>query len=80
MKRMGAAQFKQECLSVLDRLSPEGIIITKHGRPVAKLIPLGTDSASMVGCLKGKLKIRGDVLDRAALACSTLIPTSSCMH
>jgi prevent-host-death family protein len=62
MKRMGAAQFKQECLSVLDRLSPEGIIITKHGRPVAKLIPLGTDSASMVGCLKGKLKIRGDVL------------------
>ena len=62
MKRMGAAQFKQESLSVLDRLSPEGIIITKHGRPVAKLIPLGTDSASMVGCLKGKLKIRGDVL------------------
>ena len=62
MKRIGAAQFKQECLSVLDRLSPEGIIITKHGRPVAKLIPLGTDSASMVGCLKGKLKICGDVL------------------
>ena len=62
MKRIGAAQFKQECLSVLDRLSPEGIIITKHGRPVAKLIPLGTDSASMIGCLKGKLKIRGDVL------------------
>ena len=62
MKQIGAAQFKQECLSVLDRLSPEGIIITKHGRPVAKLIPLGTDSASMIGCLKGKLKIRGDVL------------------
>ena len=62
MKHMGAAQFKQECLSVLDRLSPEGIIITKHGRPVAKLIPLGTDSASMIGCLKGKLKIRGNVL------------------
>ena len=62
MRRIGAAQFKQECLSLLDRLSPEGIIITKHGRPVAKLIPLGTDSASMIGCLKGKLKIRGDVL------------------
>ena len=62
MRHIGAAQFKQECLSVLDRLSPEGIIITKHGRPVAKLIPLGTDSASMIGCLKEKLKIRGDVL------------------
>lgn len=62
MKRIGAAQFKQECLAVLDRLSPEGIIITKHGRPIAKLIPLGSDSASMIGCLKGKLTIRGDVL------------------
>ncbi|MBI3386299.1 MAG: type II toxin-antitoxin system Phd/YefM family antitoxin [Deltaproteobacteria bacterium] len=62
MKHIGAAQFKQECLAVLDRLSPDGIIITKHGRPVAKLIPLGTDSASTIGCLKGKLKIRGDVL------------------
>ncbi len=62
MKQIGAAQFKQECLSVLDRLSPEGIIITKHGRPVAKLIPVGADSASMIGSLKGKLKIHGDVL------------------
>jgi prevent-host-death family protein len=62
MKHIGAAQFKQPCLSVLDRLTPEGIIITKHGRPVAKLIPVGADSARMIGSLKGKLKIRGDVL------------------
>ena len=39
MKSMGAAQFKQQCLAVLERLSPEGLIITKHGRPVAKLTP-----------------------------------------
>jgi len=62
MKHIGAAQFKQQCLSILDRLAPDGVVITKHGRPVAKLIPIGTDSAALIGCLKGKLKIKGDVL------------------
>lgn len=62
MKQIGAAKFKQECLSVIDRLSPEGIVITKHGRPVAKLIPISVDSASLIGSLKGKLKIKGDIL------------------
>ncbi len=62
MKHIGAAKFKQECLSVLDRLSPEGIVITKHGRPVAKLIPIGADSAALIGSLKGKLKIKGDIV------------------
>ena len=61
MKQMGAAKFKQECLSVIDRLTPEGIVITKHGRPVARLIPIGTDSASLIGSLRKKLKIKGNV-------------------
>jgi len=62
MKHIGAAKFKQECLAVLDRLSPEGVVITKHGRPVAKLIPIGADSAALIGSLRGKLKIKGNVL------------------
>ena len=62
MKHIGATQFKQQCLSILDRLAPDGVIITKHGHPVAKLIPIGTDSAALIGCLKGKLTIKGDVL------------------
>ena len=61
MKHIGATKFKQECLSVLDRLSPEGVVITKHGRPVAKLIPVGADSLTLIGSLKGKLKIKGSV-------------------
>jgi prevent-host-death family protein len=62
MKQIGAAQFKQQCLALLDELGPDGIVITKHGRPVAKVIPMGADSASLLGCLKGKLEIRGDIL------------------
>ena len=62
MKTMGAAKFKEQCLAVLDRLEPEGIVITKHGKPVAKIIPIQTESASLIGALKGRLRIRGNVL------------------
>ena len=62
MKRIEAAKFKEQCLSLIDRVDREGIVITKRGRPVAKLIPLGADSASLIGSLKDKLKIKGDLL------------------
>ena len=38
------------------------IVITKRGKPIAKLIPLGTDSATLIGSLRGKLKIKGDIM------------------
>ena len=62
MKTVPAARFKAQCLSLLDRVGPDGIVITKHGKPVAKLIPIGVDSAALIGSLKGKLAIKGDIL------------------
>ena len=62
MKTVPAAQFKARCLSLLDRVGPDGIVITKHGKPVAKLIPIGVDSAALIGSLKGKLTIKGNIL------------------
>ena len=59
---MGAAEFKEKCLAVLDQVGPEGIVITKHGRPVAKLIPVETGFADLIGALEGRLRIKGDVL------------------
>ncbi|HEY1361189.1 MAG TPA: type II toxin-antitoxin system prevent-host-death family antitoxin [Xanthobacteraceae bacterium] len=47
---------------MLDRVDPEGIVVTKRGKPVAKLIPFGADSADLIGSLKGKLRIKGEVL------------------
>ncbi len=40
-RRIGAAEFKQKGLALLDEVGPDGIVINKHGRPVAKLIPFG---------------------------------------
>jgi prevent-host-death family protein len=61
MKLIAAAKFKEQCLSILDRVDDEGIVITKRGRPVAKLIPIRAESATLIGSLKGKLKIKGDL-------------------
>jgi len=62
MKQIPAAKFKEQCLSLLDRVGPEGIVITKRGKPVAKLIPIRTEFASLIGLFKGKLKVKGNVL------------------
>lgn len=62
MKRIAAAKFKAQCLSLLDNVDPEGVVITKHGRPVARLVPAGSDPAALIGSLAGKLKIKGSVL------------------
>lgn len=62
MKQIGAVEFKQQCLAILDRLSSDGVVITKHGRPIAKVIPIRADSAALIGSLEGKLKIKGRIL------------------
>jgi prevent-host-death family protein len=62
VKTVPAAKFKAQCLSLLDRVGPEGIIITKHGRPVARLMPLGVESSAMIGRFRGKIRIKGDIL------------------
>jgi antitoxin (DNA-binding transcriptional repressor) of toxin-antitoxin stability system len=62
MKQMGAARFKEQCLALVDRVPAEGIIITKRGRPVAKLIPIGAESGGLIGVLKGRIRINGDIL------------------
>lgn len=62
MKRIAASEFKAKCLSLLDRVGPEGIVITKHGRPVARLVPAQAEYADLIGSLKGQIKIKGNLL------------------
>lgn len=61
MKTVPATKFKEQCLMLLNRVDPDGIVITKHGKAVAKLIPLRTESADLIGILKGRLRIRGEL-------------------
>ena len=62
MQQINASKFKEQCLSLLDDLSAEGIVITKRGKPVAKVIPIASGCAALIGSMKGKLKIKGGLL------------------
>ena len=61
MKKMNASKFKEQCLSVLDNLDLEGVVITKHGKPVARVIPESSGCADLIGSMKGKIKVHGDI-------------------
>ena len=64
MKTMPAGQFKARCLRVMDevRSTREPVVITKKGKPVAKLVPVEVKPDNVFGCLRGKMKIVGDIL------------------
>ncbi len=62
MKTIGAAKFKEQCLALLDRLDAEGLVVTKHGKPVARVVPYDQQWADMIGSLRHKIEVRGDIL------------------
>ncbi len=63
MKTVGAEVLKDECSGLLDELGEEGVLITRGGKTVAKLMPWKDESAgTLIGSLKGKIRITGDIL------------------
>ena len=58
---MNVSQFKEKCLALVDSLDSEGIVITKRGKPVARVIPIQSQCAGLIGSMKGKIRIHGDI-------------------
>lgn len=65
MKQMPAGQFKSRCLAVMDQVQQSGepVLITKRGKPVAKLVPAEKNGEDIFGYLIGKARIVGDVMN-----------------
>ena len=63
MRTMPAGEFKARCLKVMDhvRATGEPVLITKKGRPVAKLVPPDEQAEDIFGCLAGRIEIVGDI-------------------
>ena len=61
---IGATEFKARCLELMDLVAATGnpVVITKRGKPVAKLVPVQERPRSIVGALKGHARIRGDIV------------------
>jgi prevent-host-death family protein len=63
MQKIAAAQFKAQCLAVMDQVSKSGrpVVITKHGKPVVKLVPVNEGEDEIFGVLAGIARIAGDI-------------------
>ena len=61
MIEISASKFKEQCLSLLDNLDSEGIVVTKHGVPVARVMPADSNCAALIGSMAGKVGVSGDV-------------------
>ena len=63
-------QFKAKCLEIVKRVherqAPE-IVVTKHGRPYVKVVPVDSGEHEFWGCLKGLAEIRGDLTKPAGV-------------
>jgi prevent-host-death family protein len=64
MKTIPAGAFKTNCLAIMDEVKAkrETVVITKHGEPVAKLVPVTSDTDEIFGFFTGKGSITGDVV------------------
>ena len=62
MKSIGAAKFKEQCLALLDRLDADGLVVTKHGKPVARVVPYDNEGAELIGSLRHKIRSRATCL------------------
>ncbi len=64
MKKMAAGLFKVHCLAVMDEVQSkkQTVVITKHGQPVAKLVPVDNDTDDIYNFLAGRGTITGDVV------------------
>ena len=62
MRTIGVAKFREQCLALLDRLDADGLIVTKHGKPVARVVPYDRQCADLIVSLRNKIRIRGDIL------------------
>ena len=62
MITVGAFEAKTHFSALLDKVAEgEEVVITKHGKPVARVLPAVSASADLIGALRGRIRIRGDV-------------------
>jgi prevent-host-death family protein len=65
VREVAAGEFKARCLKLMDevRATRRPLVITKRGKPVAKLVPIeDSEPRSIFGCMNGTVTILGDII------------------
>ena len=62
---ISAGEFKARCLKLMDEVARthEPVIITKRGKPVAKMVPVeNEEKPELFGYMAGTATIHGDII------------------
>ena len=65
---VGATDFKAKCLDYIQKVHDRkcnAVVITKRGKPFARLVPVEDRAASLFGCMKGLIHVHGDLTQPA---------------
>ena len=64
VKTVAAGVFKAKCLQMLDEVAEtrESLLITKHGKPVAQVVPLAREPFDIIGAMRGSVLWEGDII------------------
>ena len=64
VRSITASEFRAKCLALMDEVAETGeeIVITKRGKPVARLIPLRESNRVPFGLYKDRMEILGDII------------------
>ena len=63
MRKIAAAAFKAQCLTLMEDVhsTKQPLLITKRGKPIAKLIPVQDGDDDFIGRLRGVFEVVGDI-------------------
>ncbi|MGA2349877.1 MAG: type II toxin-antitoxin system prevent-host-death family antitoxin [Terracidiphilus sp.] len=61
---IAAGEFKSKCLKLLNQVAAERqtLVITKHGKPVAQVVPVPVEEGDLVGSMRGSVLWEGDII------------------
>jgi len=62
--KIAAAKFKSQCLALMDEVARKRkeVVITKRGRPVARLVPVEEGANPLFGGMRGTGRVTGDIV------------------
>jgi prevent-host-death family protein len=70
IEEISISEFKAKCLALLEqvRKTKKPLRITRHGKPVADVVPPApvVDHTAWIGSMKGKMEILGDIISPAS--------------
>ena len=63
-RKVAATEFKERCLALLEevRQTRQSLLVTRHGKPVAEILPYVPKSGGSTNPLKGSILSQSDLI------------------